>query len=189
MKYILLGTYKTKPENRGWYINRSQYSILWEKINSKFNTEYTFKDCNYDGFFGRIGSINNFLFYDIKTFDPSLEGETDDKFVFEVKKDDFKAGLQKLIEEIKSNPKINYRIGLQGNNVTGLFLNYLHDPKRLDKVKLQTLSRDFKIPFGKITNVSCPNNIQLFKIYNLTQQRKKGDWKVNFHKTWEEFLT
>jgi hypothetical protein len=188
MKYILLGSYKTKPEIQGWYSNQRQYSILWEKINAKFNTEYTFNDCIYDGFFGRIGSIENFAFYDIKTFDATLNGKTDDTFVFEVKKTDFKAGLYKLIEEIKSNPNMTYRIGLQGNNVSGLFLSYLQNPNRLDNVKLQTLAKDFRIPFGRITNIVCPENVELFKIYNLTQQRKKENWEVDFHRTWDEFL-
>jgi hypothetical protein len=61
----------------------------------------------------------------------------------------------------------------------------------LKEVKLSSLAKDWKnINFGRIKDIiKCPVNLQMFKIYNLTQPaRKKEDLHNLFNKTWDDFL-
>ena len=194
MNYILVGTYKTKPESEGWYVNNSRYRILWEKLNNKFESKYSHHDCVYNSeknILGEIKGLNNFFFYDLKPYDFDQKGETKDSVVYNNSSEDFISGMFKLLEEVKSRPKEFFRFGLQGNNTVGLLLNYLNTPERLKEVKLSSLAKDWKnINFGRIKDIiKCPVNLQMFKIYNLTQPaRKKEDLHNLFNKTWDDFL-
>ncbi len=187
--YILVGTYKTQNENNGWYIHK-RYSILWDKMGEKFNGSYSHTDCVVSKIQGRIAGkikgVNNFYFYDIKPHDLSLNGKTKDKEVFKLKRNDFKTGLSILFKEITSNPNTEYHIGLQGNNVVGLFLTHLYEPERIDKVLLGSIAKKYATQFfGYIDNEKLPDNVKLFKIYNLTQPKRNNEL---FHQTWNEFL-
>jgi hypothetical protein len=188
--YILIGTYKTNPENSGWYINFKRYSMLWKKLEEKFKKNLDSSHSHFSSGFGKIKDIENFYFYDLKKYDSAINS-TKDKEVFKLKREDFVEGLQKLLNEIMRNPNINYRIGLQGNNSVGLFMNFLVNPDRIKKVELSSISRDFKeLKFGKILlPSSAPANVCAFKIYNLTQPaRSEDELNTIFHKTWNEFL-
>ena len=106
-------------------------------------------------------------------------------------REDFIRGMDSLVEEVKLRPYEVFRFGLQGNNTVGLLLNYFNTPERLQEVKLSSLAKDWKnINFGRIEDIiKCPVNLQMFKIYNLTQPaRKKEDLKILFNKTWDDFL-
>ncbi|MCH2021956.1 MAG: hypothetical protein MK207_05695 [Saprospiraceae bacterium] len=194
INYILVGTYKTKPENKGWYVNDYRYSILWEKINNKFDSKCSHADCEYNteqSIFGTVNGLNNFFFYDLKTFDYNLKGETKDIKVFKNNREDFIWGIEQLITEVQSRPKEVFRIGLQGNNTVGLFLNYFNRKERLQKVSLVSLAKDWRhLNFGSIKAIkNCPLNLKVYKIYNLTQPaRKKEDLNNLFHRTWNDFL-
>lgn len=190
VKYILVGTYKTKEESKGWYISK-RYDVLWKKINARFDGgPYSSKNCYFnldESIFGKIGNIKDFYFYDLKKFDPNLDGETKDKKVYKLRSDDFIHGIEKLIQETKSDQETIYRIGLQGNNLVGLFLNYLKNPERLSKVLLPTIAKDYRNQ--KYGLIKLYNNIQLYKIYNITQNRRsQKDLDEVFSTTWDEFL-
>ncbi|MBT5758971.1 MAG: hypothetical protein HOI55_04870, partial [Candidatus Marinimicrobia bacterium] len=63
--------------------------------------------------------------------------------------------------------------------------------ERLKEVKLSSLAKDWKnINFGRIKDINkCPVNLQMFKIYNLTQPvRQKEDLNNLFDQTWDDFL-
>jgi hypothetical protein len=195
-KYLLIGTYKTKPESAGWYVSK-RYDILWEKINERFrqNNDVLIKYFNYNSnqsIFGKIVSIDSFYFFDIKPFDKSLLGETRDSEIFNSHRQDFIEGLERLVTEFKNNPNCNYKVGLQGNNSVGLMLNFFNNSERIRRVNLSSLAGDYKdLEFGQIDNKLYPiKNIQLYKVYNLTQPaRKKIDLNTIFHKSWDAFLS
>ena len=188
-KYVLVGTYKTNDEKFGWYINDSRYAMLWNKLNEKFRI-LDHKINSFDGTYGNIEGVSNFHFYDLVKYDDTIS-TTKDKEVFRDKRNAFIDGLRVLINEIKSNPKQDYRIGLQGNNSVGLFLNFLENPDRLLKVSLSSIAKDYRHKdFGEI-QISDPglNNLRVFKIYNLTQPaRSAKDLSSIFPSSWNEFL-
>ena len=188
-KYVLVGTYKTNDEKFGWYINDSRYAMLWDKLNEKFRIR-DHKINSFDGTFGNIEGVSNFHFYDLVKYDDSIS-TTKDKEVFKNKRNAFIEGLRDLVDEIKSNPQQQYRIGLQGNNSVGLFLNFLDNPDRLMKVSLSSIAKDYRHEgFGEIEiSVSGLTNIRVFKIYNLTQPaRSSKDLSSIFPSSWNEFL-
>lgn len=187
-KYILVGTYKTNDEKFGWYIKDKRYAMLWEKLIKKFSV-VDHKKNSFDGTYGNIEGVSNFHFYDLVKFDNTIS-TTKDKEVFQRKRDAFIDGIEMLIDNIKKNPSTQYRIGLQGNNSVGLFLNFLEDPNRLS-LSLSTISKDHRHKkFGEIL-INDPNlkNLRVFKIYNLTQPaRSTKDLASIFHESWNEFL-
>ena len=188
-KYILVGTYKTNDEKFGWYINDKRYAMLWEKLNEKFRV-VDHKKNSFDGTFGNIEGVSNFHFYDLVKFDNTIS-TTKDKEVFQHKRNAFIDGIRMLIDDIKKNPSTQYRIGLQGNNSVGLFLNFLEDLDRLNRLSLSTISKDYRHKqFGEI-QITDPNlnNLKVYKIYNLTQPtRSIKDLASIFHESWNEFL-
>jgi hypothetical protein len=190
-KFILIGTYKTNDEKCGWYINEKRYKILWDKLFEKFG-DFDRKKISFDGKFGNIENVKNFHFYDLVKYDSKIL-TTKDKEVFKItdKKIECTENLKSLIDDIKSNPNQEYRIGLQGNNSVGIFLNYLNNNERLMKVSISTISKYYKnIEFGEIKiNDQNLQNLKVFKIFNLTQPAPShNDLKTIFHDSWNEFL-
>jgi hypothetical protein len=188
-KFVLVGTYKTNDEKFGWYINDKRYAMLWEKLNEKFRV-VDHKKNSFDGTYGNIEGVSNFHFYDLVKFDNTIS-TTKDKEVFQYKRNAFIVGIETLIDDIKKNPSTQYRIGLQGNNSVGLFLNFLEDRDRLNRLSLGTISKDHRHKkFGEILiNDPNLNNLRVFKIYNLTQPtRSTKDLSSIFHESWNEFL-
>jgi hypothetical protein len=124
-KYILVGTYKTNDEKFGWYIDDNKYDRLWAKLNEKFIVLDRKKN-SFDRIFGNIEGVNNFHFYDLVKYDNEIL-TTKDKEVFKIQEKRMECieRLRTLINIIEENPNQEYRIGLQGNNSVGLFLNFL----------------------------------------------------------------
>jgi hypothetical protein len=190
-KYILVGTYKTNDEKFGWYINDKRYAMLWEKLNEKFRA-VDHKKNSFDGTYGNIEGVSNFHFYDLVKYDNEIL-TTKDKEVFKIpeKRMECIERLRTLINIIEENPNQEYRIGLQGNNSVGLFLNFLEDLDRLKSLSLSTISKDHRHKkFGEIL-INNPNlqNLKVFKIFNLTQPAPSHkDLASIFHESWNEFL-
>ena len=190
-KYILVGTYKTNDEKFGWYIDDNKYDRLWAKLNEKFIVLDRKKN-SFDRIFGNIEGVNNFHFYDLVKYDNEIL-TTKDKEVFKIQEKRMECieRLRTLINIIEENPNQEYRIGLQGNNSVGLFLNFLEDRDRLNRLSLSTISKDHRHKkFGEIL-INNPNlqNLKVFKIFNLTQPAPSHkDLASIFHESWNEFL-
>jgi hypothetical protein len=186
--YVLAGTYKTRPESEGWYIAK-KYDIVWEKINLRFNCNYREKDCHYnpnESIFGKVGTLDNFFFYDLKPYDESLEN-TKDEEVFQKNREDFIKGIENLIKVIKSHSDTTFRVGLQSRNLFGLFYNYFNNFNRLKTDSLKKMARKCRSKYeGRIDINHRINNLDLWKIYNATQMlasRNSDDYE-----SWDYFL-
>jgi hypothetical protein len=158
-------------------------------LSLKFGQDITPCHSYKDGRFGKVEGIDNLYFFDMKEFDDELNGETKDKNVFELCRQEFYDGMSFLMDFIRSNPEVKFSLGLQGNNQVGLMKTYLEEPTKIMSSSLQSIARSYRgIGFGEIDWIQS-ENMRAFKIYNLT--RPVGFSPRNeqlFNETWDEFL-
>jgi len=203
MKHIIVGTYKTNSESEGWYINRTKYCVLWEKLSEICGKKFTTEDSYYnlDLKLGRVKSANIY-FYDLKKFDINakmknekgkIKPMTKDKDLFFKYPNDLINGVMYLDSLLKSFNE-DIRIGLMGNNLVGLFILYYLDKQNLlnsksDLFKL-TKNQGKNINYGLINKLNdvLPKNVSVYKIYNVTQRPNQKSFDLHFDKTWDEFL-
>ena len=207
-KYVLVGSYKTKPAEEGWY-SGGRYVPVWRKISKRFGVNVTHKD-SFPALlgippitFGAVKGINDFFFYDLKLHDLNaidLDGKkiTKDKELFPKYCKDFCNGLNLLFEWIKNDKNFIYRLGVQSWFVAGLIIYYFQNKGCLGLCQMSFKDIEGLLEMGENTidlgvyiennfKVSLPANIEIFKINNSTA-RFPDTQSTEFDNSWDDFF-
>jgi hypothetical protein len=141
-RWIIVSMYKTKPEDKGWYISDDYKRIFWSLINSKFDIDIcsksTINTFRLNGEYGFVKYLPNIILFDLvknniefnTTKDLELFGNP--KFISLIIK-----GISDF-EELTENDNIETRVGLIGRNTAGVILNGKIDKR---KIKINELKK------------------------------------------------
>jgi len=197
MYWFVIGTYKTKPECKGWYVNHQK--VFWDILNNNLNKNFSKKDTFYDQKWdiGRVKNFNNILFYDLLRYTNNCHYKDKTKKVFEDHKlFEYKDLREKMVERTEYFAKgilptfseIDFcRIGFVGHNAWGIFKNYLNGNADyiLDQYKIKNISSNEEYgPKGDWNFSYC----EFYHLFNFTALGAKN-YMEKIRESWSEFWT
>ncbi len=192
LRYIIVGTHKTMPEQCGWYVSIEYKKIFWEHLNDNFNTNLNYSSTvntfRKEKGYGYINDMPNILFFDLIKFDEADTSKDAELFDKPTTRKIFFQGAHNLVSLIESCD-VETRVGLIGANTSGIFYNAIKKSAN-DFCKIESLKRvKYKSDYGLITN---PDFIKLPKtsfylLENITSRYYKA--KGGEFNGWKNFYT
>jgi hypothetical protein len=195
MYWFVVGTYKTKPECEGWYVNHQK--VFWNVLNNNLKKNFSKNDTFYDQKWdiGRVKNFNNILFYDLLRNSDNNHFRNDKNKIFEDHKlFKYKYLREKMVERTKyfakeilpSFSQIDFcRIGFVGHNAWGIIKNYLSGNADyiLDEPNIKNVSSNEE--YGAQGNLGF-SNCEFYHLYNFTQRNAKKNINI-IEEQWGKF--
>ncbi|MGD9492852.1 MAG: hypothetical protein AB7V36_05815 [Bacteroidales bacterium] len=173
---IIVGTYKTHPEEMGWYIAPEYQELFWKKIPDDYknvasgNTNTFIYDKALGT--GACSNLPNVFFFDLVKHDTGLNSSKDVD-VLRQKSSELLLGLMQLktlINEFSGE----IRVGMVGYNVAGLIKLVFDepeiDPNVLSKRNLKEVA--FKSKYGR-TEIFVNQRATFYLLENITSRYYK----------------
>ncbi len=195
MIYIVVGTYKTKPEECGWFLNGKYKNHFWDKFNlNKYyeanNIEVkTFTVSNYTRKYGELvlDNGNKILFYDLLNYQKSLSDKkiTSDNEILKLstESDLMKQGAKYFTDWLQSIiTEDAVRVGFIGKRGLSLINYELID----EKSDYKTFKSIVKHYYGLISLKNKFKTIEFFELFPLTG--RPTTVAIEKDKTWPNFF-
>jgi len=193
MIYIVIGTYKTKPEESGWYLNGKYQKHIWVKFKlTDYNKNIevkTFKTDNYNRKYGELllDNGNKILFYDLLNHQNSLSDNkiTSDNEIFKLSAESFlmKQGAKYFTDWLQSIiTEDAIRVGFIGKRGISLINYELID----EKSDYKTFKSIVKHYYGLSSLKNKFKTIEFFELFPLTGRPTKV--AIEKDKTWPNFF-
>jgi len=179
IRWIIVATYKTKPEDEGWYIAREYKSNFWKLVSDRFGinlfSELTKDTFNKKGNYGYIESAPNIIFFDLVKNTGNSFNTTRDEVLYELP--DFKKSLIKGLSELDAlieECRIETRVGLVGRNTAGIFVNSYNDINLINKLEFAKIKFK-KTEYGILKSIIFKNykNSSFYFLENITSRYYK----------------
>lgn len=173
--WILVNTYKSKPESAGWYTEYE--NEIWKDFFKKFNIENNETVFDEAKGYGMLKMQPNVLFFDYVKHNAKFSSKTigkvkkttSDDVVIEEKLPELLKGVNNLIELIKTF-KNTVRIGFVGQNPYNLFYHIINNSSLITTEHLTwTLLK--KRSYGKQAICNLPSNVEIFFLENISSSR------------------
>jgi hypothetical protein len=166
--WVIVGTYKTRPEENGWYISDNAFKpLLWDRMPFETNqkTEYL-----PDLEIGRLIDCPNVMFFDLAKFDITLQSTLDDE-VLKKKYEDLILGtfrLKSIIQYLERNYH-QVRIGFVGKNAYSFFH---HAKNETLPTQIPRDWRNLKIKqgYGEVVMDGNNSNVKYYLLENITSR-------------------
>jgi hypothetical protein len=195
MIYIVVGTYKTNPENCGWYLNGKYKNHFWDKFNlNKYyevkNIEVrTFTVSNYTRKYGELvlENGNKILFYDLLNHQTSLSDNkiTSDNEIFKLSNQSalMKQGAKYFTDWLYSIiTEEEIRVGFIGKRALSL-INYETTIEKTDYKSFKSITKHY-YDLSLLKNKF--NSIEFFELFALTGRPTKE--AIEKDVSWPNFL-
>ena len=188
MKWIIVNTYKTKPEEEGWYIANVYKKLFWETLNGNLNTNYSHENTqntySKEFGYGYIREKPEIMFYDLlKNHENNVLENTKDDILFEHPelKNKFISGAKKLIQFL-DNFNDFIRVGLVGYNTAGIFKLCLEN-KNLNDNTLKQIK--YQNNYGLCNDIYINEKTEFFLLENITSRYYQS--REIYLKGWHSF--
>ena len=180
MEWIIVGTYKTNPENQGWYIANVYIYLFWQVLNYHFNTEFFYENTEntYDinNGYGYIREKPEIKFYDLlKNHENNqVNGNSDrDLWDNEVLRNRMMTGADNLINFLQ-NRKVKTRVGLVGRLAAGIVINRAQG---INIFNWNINHINLNDGYGIINNINLGDNNYVYLLENITAQYFQANYQ------------
>jgi hypothetical protein len=166
--WVIVGTYKTRPEENGWYISDNAFKqLLWDRMPFETDQKTAYLP---DLEIGRLIDSPNVMFFDLAKFDQTLQSTLDDE-VLKKKYKDLIVGtfrLKSIIQDLEKNYN-QVRIGFVGKNAYSFFHHAKNEtlptqnPSNWKKLKI-------KQSYGEVLMDGTKSNVKYYLLENITSR-------------------
>ncbi len=192
LRYIIVGTHKTKPEENGWYIGSKYDEVFWsllrKKFKSKANNSSTINTFDKRKGYGYIKDFPNILFFDLIKYGEASTSSDSELFDNKETRKNFVNGVLSLAALIKSE-NVETKVGLIGTSTAGIFYNAIKNTS--DKLnEFENIKKlKYKNDYGLINDADFVkfSKTSFFLLENITSRYyKSGKHEL---KGWQNFYS
>ena len=180
MERLIVGTYKTNPENQGWYIANVYRNLFWKVLNDYFASDFSYENTantydNNNGY-GYIREKPEIKFYDLlKNYENDQVNSNSDQDLWDnaVLRDRMITGADNLINFLQ-NQKVKTRVGLVGRFAAGIIINRIQGTN----IYNQNINDiNFNNGYGLIDNINLGKYTYIYFLENITAQYYQANYQ------------
>lgn len=176
---IIVSTYKTHPEEKGWYIASEYKRLFWDNIPFTVDQKTIYNEK--EGY-GYLQNFPNIIFFDFVKHDSSFKSSKDEDII-KYKLQNLLDGVARL-KNICKEFKGKIRLGFVGYNSYGLFYNVIHNSIP-QSTNLSWKDIRKKGIYGK-QPIYYEKNVDIYLLENITSKYYKTHPDATL-KGWESF--